>query len=98
MTQAKQLQNALKHLHEATRLLAKTKARKRKKRANPCSSAANPRVHFPKTRRGRKEVMRKYTILRKGKPPLRFTATKASAIARATKMAAHGKLVLDGPK
>lgn len=59
----------------------------------------NPRTHFPKTRRGRPKEMKKWHILRKGKPPIRFNATKKDAHNRAQIYALrHGHIVLDGPK
>jgi len=99
-TQAKQLANALKHLQAATRSLANVKKRKKaSKRKNPCSAKSNPRVHFPKTRRGRKPVTRSWTITQKGKPPIRFKASKLAAFAKAKKLASKSRrLVLDGPK
>jgi hypothetical protein len=59
----------------------------------------NPRTHFPKTKRGRPKEMKKWHILRSGKPPIRFNATKKDAHHRAQIYALrHGHIVLDGPK
>ncbi len=90
---------AIKHLKAALTSLSKTKAKKRKKkvRTNPCDEV-NPRIHFPKTKRGRSQEMKTWHILRKGKPPMRFKTTKKAAFAKAASLARKGKLVLDGPK
>ena len=94
------LKHALSCLRQAEKSLTSAKKRKTKKRKNPCQAKkANPRVHFPKTRRGRPEKTRTWVITRKGKTPLRFRATKKGAFNKSKGLASRGKrLVLDGPK
>ena len=104
------LKRALAHLKVATTTLSKAKKknpcktnpRKRKKKRNTSSSmTVNPRVHFPKTSRGRKQVMHKWRITSAGKPPITFQATKGQAYLKAHNLVSSGKrkkLVLDGPK
>lgn len=72
-----------------------------KRRKRNSSSMENPRVHYPKTARGRRPTMARWTITSPGKPPIRFTGTKADAHFKAVKLVSSGKrkkLVLDGPK
>lgn len=94
--QATKLKKVKKHLQAALKSLA-LKAKKRK-RANPCKVKANPRVHFPKTRRGRPKEMKSWLMTVAKRPPVRFMATKEDAYEKARAHAKkHNKVILDGP-
>lgn len=96
----KKLKQATAHLQAAIRSLTSAKKRATKKRKNPCNGCSkNPRVHFPKTKRGRKEKSKTWKLTAERRPPIRFKATKSAAYKRATKYAkSYTRVVLDDGK
>jgi hypothetical protein len=90
---------ALKYNSEVREAVRKDIAKELSKIMDNAFQVKNPRVHFPRTARGRPKEMKKWHILRKGKPPIRFSGTKKDAHQKARGFALRGThVVLDGPK